>query len=106
MTVVNPRSISAEPVETPARPAPQRSSSWAQAAEAADERFGNPATGATPVISKVPAAPLPPAGPPTWAVPEEPAVPEEADAPDVDARGSTWRRCGCQRCRGRYACRW
>ena len=85
MTVVNPRSISAEPVETPARPAPQRSSSWAQAAEAADERFGNPATGATPVISKVPAAPLPPAGPPTWAVPEEPAVPEEADAPDVDA---------------------
>ena len=85
MTVVNPRSISAEPVETPARPAPQRSSSWAQAAEAADERFGNPATGATPVISKVPAAPLPPAGPPTWAVPEEPAVPEEADAPDVEA---------------------
>ncbi|WP_346957725.1 MinD/ParA family protein [uncultured Arthrobacter sp.] len=63
MPVVNPRSI---PAETPARPAPPRSSSWAAAAEAADERFG-PATGTTPVISQVPAAPKPPAAPPTSA---------------------------------------
>jgi MinD-like ATPase involved in chromosome partitioning or flagellar assembly len=95
MPVVNPRSLPAETTEPPARPAP-RSSSWAQAAEAADERFGNPATGTTPVISQVPAAPQQPApqqpaAPPTAAAPaapaaarpsSAPAAPEEARVPD------------------------
>ncbi|WP_445153565.1 MinD/ParA family ATP-binding protein [Arthrobacter sp. Hor0625] len=70
MPVVNPRSISAE---TPARPAPTRSSSWAQAAEAADERL---ATGATPVISRIPAPQQPAAPPASAAAPVTPATPE------------------------------
>ncbi|MGO4493565.1 MinD/ParA family protein, partial [Arthrobacter sp. 2YAF22_2] len=84
MPVVNPRSATAETTEPPSRPAPPRSSSWAQAAEAADERFGNPATGTTPVIVQAPpapqqpAAPRPPAAPPTSA----PVAPEEAHLPD------------------------
>lgn len=49
----------------PARP--QRRNSWAEAAEAADER--NAATGAVPVIRQVPAAPVPPAAPPASATP-------------------------------------
>ena len=77
MPVVNPRSVPAEATEPPTRPAPPRSSSWAQAAEAADERFGYPATGATPVISQVPAAPLPPASAPTSAAPQAPIAQQE-----------------------------
>lgn len=77
MPVINPRSVPAETPEPPARPAPLRSSSWAQAAEAADERFGNPATGTTPVISQVPPAPQQPAAQP---VPDVPA----RHTPDVD----------------------
>jgi len=83
MPVVNPRSVPAEATEPPARPAPPRSSSWAQAAEAADERFGYPATGATPVISQIPAAPRPPASAPTSAAPQaadEPHATETAPA--------------------------
>lgn len=83
MPVVNPRSVPAEATEPPTRPAPPRSSSWAQAAEAADERFGYPATGATPVISQVPAAPRPPASAPTSAAPQaadEPHTTETAPA--------------------------
>ena len=45
---------------------PLRRNSWAEAAEAADER--NAATGAVPVIRNVPAAPVPPAAPPASAV--------------------------------------
>lgn len=89
MPVVNPRSIPAEPSEAPARPAPPRSSSWAQAAEAADERFGNPATGATPVISQVPAAPRPPVAPPTSAAPAVPQEPEELAVPVPDAAAAS-----------------
>ena len=44
---------------------PMRRNSWAEAAEAADER--NAATGADPVIRQVPAAPAPPAAPPASA---------------------------------------
>ena len=57
MPVINPRA--SDETTAPARPAPVRSSSWAQAAEAADERFGNPATGTNPVIRQVPAAQRP-----------------------------------------------
>ncbi len=74
MPVVNPRN---PPAEAPARPSATRSSSWAAAAEAADERFG-PATGATPVINQVPAAPEPPAAPPTSASPSRSAAPSTA----------------------------
>ncbi|WP_354234834.1 MinD/ParA family protein [Arthrobacter sp. UYEF3] len=92
MPVANPRSVPAENTESTARPAPPRSSSWAQAAEAADERFGGPATGTTPVIDKVPdapqqapTAPQQPSAPPTSApaAPEEaPAAPEASDPHD------------------------
>ena len=44
---------------------PPRRNSWAEAAEAADER--NAATGAVPLIRQVPAAPEPPAAPPASA---------------------------------------
>ncbi|BCW68179.1 hypothetical protein NicSoilB4_29420 [Arthrobacter sp. NicSoilB4] len=44
---------------------PLRRNSWAEAAEAADER--NAATGTVPVIRQVPAAPEPPAAPPASA---------------------------------------
>ena len=44
---------------------PLRRNSWAEAAEAADER--NAATGAIPLIRQVPAAPKPPAAPPASA---------------------------------------
>ncbi|MDQ0755341.1 MinD/ParA family protein [Arthrobacter sp. B3I4] len=77
MPVINPRSVPADAAEPPARPT-QRSSSWAQAAEAADERFGNPATGTTPVISQVPAAPPQPAAAPAS---EQPARPDRPAAP-------------------------
>ncbi|MET1066190.1 MAG: MinD/ParA family protein, partial [Arthrobacter sp.] len=46
---------------------PLRRSSWAEAAEAADERIA--ATGAVPVIRQAPAAPEPPAAPPASANP-------------------------------------
>ena len=78
--VINPGNVPAEAEELPVRPAPVRSSSWAQAAEAADERFGNPATGATPVIRQVPAAPQQPASPPASAPPASTEEPRFADA--------------------------
>ena len=82
MPVINPRGVT-DAATPPARPAPVRSSSWAQAAEAADERFGNPATGTTPVISQVPAAqqqqtPQQPAAQPT--APRLPAAPPSSRA--------------------------
>ncbi len=65
MPVVNPRTSPFDTADRQVsdRPAPLRRSSWAEAAEAADERFA--ATGTTPVIRRVPAAPLPPTAPPT-----------------------------------------
>jgi MinD-like ATPase involved in chromosome partitioning or flagellar assembly len=86
MPVINPRSVPAEAPEPPARPAPQRSSSWAQAAEAADERLGNHATGTIPVISQVPAAPQQPDAPPASDVPARPDRPAAPGAaPSVPA---------------------
>ncbi|WP_432393373.1 MinD/ParA family ATP-binding protein [Pseudarthrobacter sp. L19] len=68
--------------DAPPRPAPVRSSSWAQAAEAADERFGNPATGTTPVIQQAPSSEVPAARQET---PEQPAArptaPRQPDGP-------------------------
>nr|WP_144671362.1 MinD/ParA family protein [Arthrobacter sp. U41] len=63
---------------------PPRRNSWAEAAEAADERKA--ATGAVPLIRQVPAAPQPPAAPPASATPgsgpaadvDEPTFDEEA----------------------------
>jgi MinD-like ATPase involved in chromosome partitioning or flagellar assembly len=65
MPVVNPRTSSAEPSM------PKRRTSWAEAAEAADER--NASTGSVPVI--VAAAPAPAAGPLPPAPETAPAVP-------------------------------
>lgn len=76
--------------DAPARPAPVRSSSWAQAAEAADERFGNPATGTTPVIQQAPISDVPaarqetpqqPAAKPT--APRQPAGPPSSSVSDA-----------------------
>jgi MinD-like ATPase involved in chromosome partitioning or flagellar assembly len=81
MPVIDPR---ADPTEAPAsaaRPAPLRSSSWAQAAEAADERLGYPATGATPVIGQVPAAPQQPSTPQRPSTPPTSAALAEETAP-------------------------
>lgn len=87
MPVVNPRSPQADTPEAPTRPAPLRSSSWAQAAEAADERFGNPATGTTPVISQIPATPVQPAAPPASFAPAAPATPAAPEDPETTAAG-------------------
>lgn len=87
MPVVNPRSPQAETPEAPTRPAPLRSSSWAQAAEAADERFGNPATGTTPVISQIPATPVQPAAPPASFAPAAPATPAAPEDSETTAAG-------------------
>lgn len=51
------------------------SNSWAQAAEAADERLGKPATGATPVVI------VAPEDPEQTGVPEQPAVPPSSSIP-------------------------
>jgi len=64
MPVVNPRTSPAEPA------VPKRRTSWAEAAEAADERHASPGTGSAPVI--VAAAPLPPAPETAPAVPARP----------------------------------
>ncbi|MET1021154.1 MAG: MinD/ParA family protein [Arthrobacter sp.] len=63
---------------------PMRRNSWAEAAEAADERIA--ATGAVPVIRQAPAAPEPPAVAPVSANPdaEPPAGPSE-QAPGEEA---------------------
>jgi MinD-like ATPase involved in chromosome partitioning or flagellar assembly len=66
MPVVNPRTSPTEPA------VPKRRSSWAEAAEAADERNASPDTGAAPVIRPVLAAPLPPAPETAPAVPAQP----------------------------------
>jgi MinD-like ATPase involved in chromosome partitioning or flagellar assembly len=76
MPVVNPRASSAEPFP------PKRRSSWAEAAEAADERNASPGTGSVPVmVAAAPAAtaapgegpaPLPPAPETAPAVPARP----------------------------------
>ena len=83
MPVVNPRGVPAEATEPPARPGPQRSSSWAQAAEAADERRGAPATGTIPVVSRIPEAPQQPAAPPASAATTTAVATEEARVPGV-----------------------
>ncbi|KUM33372.1 ATPase [Arthrobacter sp. EPSL27] len=66
---------------------PLRRNSWAEAAEAADERKA--ATGANPVIRQVPTAPHQPVSPPTVAAPapapsnpaqQDPEVPDEGTA--------------------------
>ncbi|MDQ0849095.1 MinD-like ATPase involved in chromosome partitioning or flagellar assembly [Arthrobacter sp. B3I9] len=76
MPVVNPRTSSPEPFP------PKRRSSWAEAAEAADERNASPGTGSVPVmVAAAPAAtaapgegpaPLPPAPETAPAVPARP----------------------------------
>lgn len=63
---------------------PPRRNSWAEAAEAADER--NAATGAVPLIRQVPAAPQPPAAPPASATPGSGQVAgEDGQALDEEA---------------------
>jgi MinD-like ATPase involved in chromosome partitioning or flagellar assembly len=66
MPVVNPRTSPAEPA------VPKRRGSWAEAAEAADERNSSPDTGSAPVIRPVPTTPLPPAPETAPAVPAQP----------------------------------
>ncbi|WCI08321.1 hypothetical protein PJ267_18455 [Arthrobacter sp. OVS8] len=64
-------------------PRPPRRNSWAEAAEAADER--NAATGAVPLIRQVPAAPQPPAAPPVSATPDSGPVAGEDGPFDEEA---------------------
>lgn len=83
MPVVNPRTspFDADDRPAPDRAVPPRRSSWAEAAEAADERSA--ATGSMPLIGQVPARPLPPTAPPTSAVPNAAAAPG-VDEPTFD----------------------
>ncbi|MET4093948.1 MinD-like ATPase involved in chromosome partitioning or flagellar assembly [Arthrobacter sp. UYCu712] len=81
MPVVNPRT---SPAEATDRAVPKRRTSWAEAAEAADERNSEPDTGPAPVISKVPAAPGVPAG--------APPSPEATEPPDSETGAATSRR--------------
>jgi MinD-like ATPase involved in chromosome partitioning or flagellar assembly len=75
MPVVNPRTSSAEPFP------PKRRSSWAEAAEAADERNASPGTGSVPVmVAAAPAATAAPGEGPA----SLPPAPETA--PAVPAR--------------------
>lgn len=69
MPVINPRTSPVEPAD---RAVPKRRSSWAEAAEAADERTSSPDTGASPVIRQAPAVQLPPAPEVAPAVPAQP----------------------------------
>ncbi|MET3922043.1 MinD/ParA family protein [Arthrobacter sp. UYEF20] len=62
MPVINPHTTPAEATD---RAEPKRLSSWAEAAEAADERNASTDPGSAAVIHQDPAAPLPPAEPPT-----------------------------------------
>ncbi len=80
MPVVNPRT---SPAESSDRAVPKRRTSWAEAAEAADERNSPPATGSAPVIRQDP-APTPPAGDP------QPA--DSVAGPDAGASGPSARR--------------
>jgi MinD-like ATPase involved in chromosome partitioning or flagellar assembly len=66
MPVINSRTSPTEP------DAPKRRPSWAEAAEAADERNSSPDTGAAPVIRPARAASLPPAPETAPAVPAQP----------------------------------
>ncbi|MGY2745204.1 MinD/ParA family ATP-binding protein [Pseudarthrobacter sp. O4] len=81
MPVINPRT---SPAEAADRAEPKRRSSWAEAAEAADERNSEPATGSTPVIRQVPTAPVVPAG--------DPLSPDATEVPDSDAGAAPSRR--------------
>lgn len=69
MPVINPRTSPVEPAD---RAVPKRRNSWAEAAEAADERTSAPDTGASPVVRQAPTVQLPPAPEVAPAVPAQP----------------------------------